>query len=227
MFVGIGDGGTWDFTVTLDASGPYHVNLASGVQDEGVGTQTISVFDGSTLLWTITGTPGQATFMDATGKIWPSANMWNTLQLAHAATFAGTSCRVHVVGSTARGSLDSLLLSPVVPATKLGLSTTQDGIRTGAVFRTQPVVQTLDALNRVVFTDTSTVTATLNILTGVGTLAGTTTVACVAGVATFTNLQITGQSGTATITYTDGSLTAVTSAPFTFGPATTATITTT
>jgi hypothetical protein len=47
-----------------------------------------------------------------------------------------------------------------------------------------------------------------------GSLSGTTTVAAVAGVATFTNLVITGTAGNFTLTFTPASLTAATSSSF-------------
>jgi hypothetical protein len=54
----------------------------------------------------------------------------------------------------------------------------------------------------------------VRIASGTGTLSGTTTVAAVAGVATFTNLVITGTAGNFTLTFTPASLTAVTSGSF-------------
>jgi hypothetical protein len=53
-----------------------------------------------------------------------------------------------------------------------------------------------------------------SISSGTGTLSGTTTVAAVAGVATFTNLVITGTGGNFTLTFTPTSLTTVTSSSF-------------
>jgi hypothetical protein len=54
-----------------------------------------------------------------------------------------------------------------------------------------------------------------SIASGTGTLSGTTTVAAVAGIATFTNLVITATAGNFTLTFTPTSLTPVTSSSLT------------
>ncbi len=79
---------------------------------------------------------------------------------------------------------------------------------TGSVFATQPVIQVQDASSGVVAGATNNVTATL--VGGGGTLNGTTTVAAVNGIATFTDLGVTG-AGNYTITFSSGALTPVTS----------------
>jgi len=73
-----------------------------------------------------------------------------------------------------------------------------------------------DQYGNVVTTDTSSVTIAL--ATGTGTLAGTKTLAAVAGVATFSTLSL-NQAGSFTLSVTDGSLTAATSNSFTISPA--------
>src|SRR5262249_32318004 len=67
----------------------------------------------------------------------------------------------------------------------------------------------------VVTTDTSSVTVAIGTNPGGGTLSGTTTVAAVAGVATFSNLSINKSGVGYTLTAADGSLTGATSNPFT------------
>jgi len=86
----------------------------------------------------------------------------------------------------------------------------------GVPFTTQPVVNVLDATGNIVLNATTPVTATL---AGTGTLMGTTTVNAVNGVASFTNLAITGNAN-ATISFTAGTLpvasgTSATSPPLT------------
>ena len=79
----------------------------------------------------------------------------------------------------------------------------------------QPVIQVRDAVGGLVAGNTSIVTATL---TGSGgTLSGTTSVAAVNGIATFTNLVVTG-AGTYTLTFSSSALSPVTSSPFTITP---------
>jgi len=75
------------------------------------------------------------------------------------------------------------------------------------------VVRIVDANGNTV--TSSTVNVVVTIASGTGTLSGTTTVAAVAGVATFTNLAITGTAGAFTLTFTPTGLTPVTSASIT------------
>src|SRR5262249_25140190 len=72
----------------------------------------------------------------------------------------------------------------------------------------------LDAFNNVVTTNTSNVTVAIGSNPGGGTLSGTTTVAAVAGVATFSNLSINNHGTGYTLTAAGTSLTAATSTPF-------------
>jgi uncharacterized protein (TIGR02145 family) len=94
-------------------------------------------------------------------------------------------------------------------ASKVMITTQPAGAFTGTAFSTQPVVKITDAGGNTITSSTANVVA--SIASGTGTLSGTTTVAAVAGVATFTNLNITG-TGNFTLTFTaDGGLTAATS----------------
>ena len=96
-------------------------------------------------------------------------------------------------------------------ASKAMMTTEPDGALNGSEFGTQPVVRITDASGNTV--TSSTVNVVASIASGSGTLSGTTTVAAVAGVATFTNLVITG-TGSHTLTFTPAALTAVTSGNF-------------
>ena len=88
---------------------------------------------------------------------------------------------------------------------------------TGSTFSRQPVIRIVDSLGRTVTNSTVAVVASIN--TGSGTLSGTTTVNAVAGVATFTNLGISGIAGRLTLRFTPTSLTPVVSNTITVGPA--------
>jgi hypothetical protein len=106
---------------------------------------------------------------------------------------------------------------PPPPATKLAI-TTQPGASTtsGAALSPQPVVQLQDANGNAV--SQSGVQVHAVIASGGGTLGGTTTVATNAsGVASFTNLAITG-SGAQTIQFTATGLTSVTSSTIAISP---------
>jgi hypothetical protein len=73
--------------------------------------------------------------------------------------------------------------------TQLAFATDPAGVTSGAVMSTQPVVRAVDASGNL---DTSfTEDVTISIASGAGTLAGTTTVVAVAGVASFTDLSYT------------------------------------
>ncbi|RLS24046.1 MAG: hypothetical protein DWH70_07785 [Planctomycetota bacterium] len=110
------------------------------------------------------------------------------------------------------------------PATQVTLTTTAAGSASGSAFTTQPVITIRDSLGNPVNT-TASVTMTVS---GNGTTVGTTTVNAVNGIATFTNVGISGTAGTAyTLTFTSGSLTTATqSITPTFGTATQATLST-
>jgi hypothetical protein len=97
-------------------------------------------------------------------------------------------------------------------ATKAMMTTQPAGAVSGSALTTQPVVRVTDSGDNTVTSFTGNVVA--SIASGTGTLSGTTTVAAVAGVATFTNLVITGTAGNFTLTFTPTSLTAVTSSSF-------------
>jgi hypothetical protein len=106
-------------------------------------------------------------------------------------------------------------------ASKAMITTQPSGAVDGSVFTTQPVIRITDAGGNTV--TSSTVNVVASIASGTGTLSGTTTIAAVNGVATFTNLKITG-SGSHTITFTPAdSLSTVTSSGFTVSVVTCAT----
>jgi len=112
------------------------------------------------------------------------------------------------------------------PASKAMITTEPSGAAAGTAFTTQPVIRITDLSGNTV--TTSTVNVVASIASGTGTLSGTTTVAAVNGVATFTNLVLSGASGNFTLAFTPTSLTAATSNSFalSFGTASKAMITT-
>jgi hypothetical protein len=96
----------------------------------------------------------------------------------------------------------------------IAVTTQPVGSTSGAALATQPVVRIVDAAGNTVTHSTASVTVTAS----GGTLGGTTTVAAVNGVATFTDLTH-ATAGTYTLTFASTSLTSVTSASFTTGVA--------
>jgi hypothetical protein len=99
-------------------------------------------------------------------------------------------------------------------ATKGVLTTQPSGAVNGVAVSGAPVVQLEDANGNYVSSLGVSVVATIT--SGNGTLGGTTTVTTNAsGVATFSNLVITGTAGSYTLTFTPASLAAAASNPFT------------
>lgn len=133
------------------------------------------------------------------------------------ATF--TNLKISGVGPFTLGfastGLTSAVSSPItilpLPASQLVVSSQPSGAESGVPFISQPVVQLRDANNSVVIGATNSVT--VSIASGTGQLSGTTTVNAVAGVATFSNLQIAG-SGPVTLSFTAGAPLLVTSSAF-------------
>ena len=148
-----------------------------------------------------------------------------TLTATAGYTLTGVSANFFTVAGTsasATNPINSGVITAVVPATAVGpatkaLMTTQPaGAVSGAAFTTQPVVRVTDVDGNTNTSFTGNVVA--SIATGTGTLGGTTTVAAVSGVATFTDLGILGL-GNFTLTFTPASLTPVTSNSFALGAA--------
>ncbi len=104
-------------------------------------------------------------------------------------------------------------------ASQLGVLSQPSGASGGAVFLGQPRVAVQDHDGNTLLTNSSNVTVSLG--AGPGTLSGTTTVAAVGGIATFTNLRIDNAGAGYVLHFSDGSLTPVDSAPFSVvvGPA--------
>jgi uncharacterized protein YjdB len=100
----------------------------------------------------------------------------------------------------------------VGPANRLGITTQPNNAQDGSAFVTQPVVEVQDVAGQRVTTSSAPVTAAVT--TGAGALSGTLTVNAVNGVATFTNLTISGATGTHALTFTSTGLTAIASANF-------------
>ncbi|HTH64068.1 MAG TPA: hypothetical protein VL563_05270 [Gemmatimonadales bacterium] len=141
--------------------------------------------------------------------------------VAGVATFSTLS-----IDKTGTGYTLTATAGALTSATSTGFNITP-GLATHLAFVTQPtnatagvsiapsvVVNALDANNNIATAYTANVVAAIGTNAGGGTLSGTTTVAAVAGVATFANLSI-DKSGTGyTLHATSGSLTDATSTGF-------------
>jgi hypothetical protein len=94
-------------------------------------------------------------------------------------------------------------------ATALAITTAPTTAVNGVALAPQPVIRLVDANGNTVPTSAVTITAAL--ASGSGVLGGTLTANTVNGVATFTNLALTGTVGNYTINFSSGALTSVTS----------------
>ena len=121
----------------------------------------------------------------------------------------GTSSIIATVeAKTGQASVIVAAQSPPQVATQLAITTQPGGAVSGVLLAPQPIVQVTDANGALVPSSTASVTAT--IAGGAGTLAGTTTINAVGGVAAFTNLAING-AGTYTLSFSSTGLTSRTS----------------
>jgi hypothetical protein len=132
--------------------------------------------------------------------------------------FTGSTGSYTVTYSDGTRSTTAALTLGAGAATQLAILTQPAGANSGAAFTTQPVVRILDASGNLVTSATTAVTA--SIASGGGTLGGTATVNAVAGVATFTNLSITGTVGVRTLGFAASGLTGATSGNLTLNAGT-------
>lgn len=98
-------------------------------------------------------------------------------------------------------------------AAAAAITTQPTGAASGSALATQPIIRIVDGTGNTI--TSSTVTVVASIASGGGTLSGTTSVAAINGVATFTDLVITGTPGDRTLTFTPTTLAAVTSSAVT------------
>jgi hypothetical protein len=117
-------------------------------------------------------------------------------------------------GGTERApiTVSDTVVTPPPVATQLRLTTQPTTGVTGQVLAIQPQIAISDASNTVVPSSTASVTAAIS--GGIAILGGTTTVSAVNGIATFTDLRITGV-GSFTLTFTSDGLAPAASQPVT------------
>ncbi|MBI2796515.1 MAG: Ig-like domain-containing protein [Gemmatimonadetes bacterium] len=110
----------------------------------------------------------------------------------------------------------TIVLGPGLPAS-IAVTTAPSGAVNGVNFTGQPVVRIVDASGNTVTSSTAAVTASISSGTG-ATLSGNLSVNAVAGVATFTNLRLTGLVGTFGLDFTTSGATSATSGTFALAP---------
>jgi len=164
------------------------------------------------------------TFSSGTGTVTNATATQLTVTFVTAPSLGSLTAVVTSFGGTS-GIAVQVATVVAGAATQAILTTSAAGSVSGSAFTTQPVITIQDAIGNTVTNSTASVTMTVS---GNGITLGTTTVNAVAGVATFTDVGISGTAGTAyTLTFTSGSLTTATqSITPTFGTATQSTLTT-
>jgi Putative Ig domain/Protein of unknown function (DUF1566) len=172
---------------------------------------TINSTGGAIASFAISATPAGMSFSTSTGA------------LSGTPTTVASATAYTVTATNASGSATQTFTLTVSPgaATKAMMTTQPAGAVSGSAFTTQPVVRVTDSGDNTVTSFTSNVVASIS--SGTGTLSGTTTATAVAGVATFTNLVITG-TGDHVLTFTPETLTAVNSETLTVSLAAQATL---
>ncbi|MGQ0639186.1 MAG: Ig-like domain-containing protein [Gemmatimonadaceae bacterium] len=130
------------------------------------------------------------------------------------ASRVGSATITASAGSVTSSGL-TITVTPGPPA-QLGIRTQPAGAAVAIPFATQPVVEIRDAAGNVVTTATPNVTAL--IASGGGALSGATTVTATAGVASFSNLALSGIVGNRTLSFATEGLTPVTSQTLALSP---------
>ncbi len=114
-------------------------------------------------------------------------------------------------------SLSVWFVSDVQIPTALIVDVQPAGVVSGDPFTTQPTIKIVDQDGNLIPTATDDVDVSINVVTGSGSLTGTTTITAVDGYATFTDLVVTGY-GSFYLTFSSGTLTSVNSDTLFFTP---------
>ena len=204
-------------SIQVDAGAPATVSAASSTTLTGTAGTAVApapsvlVVDvsnnpvaGATV--TFTATAGEGTVSNGTvltnGSGVATVGSWTlsgTAGTNHLSALVGSLTPVTFTATVTPGAASALALQTQPSAT----------VANGAALATQPVVRIVDGFGNVITSATTTVTATLQ---GAGaTLGGTASVAAVGGVATFTDLSLTGTAGTYPLAFAASGLTGVTS----------------
>ena len=221
--------------LTLNAPADLTVGGARAtytVSRKDVGGNLASPASAQTVYLTASGSSG--TFYDAlTGGSVITSVVIASGQATATGYFSATTAGTYTVtasdatpanGATGLADATDEIVVTAGAASQVALTTSAAGAVSGAVFTTQPVVTIRDAQGNTVTAATTAVTLTVS---AGATVVGTATVNAVAGVATFTNVGVSGTAGTAyTLTYTAGSFTATQAITPTAGAASQLTLTT-
>src|SRR5205807_994911 len=203
---------TVTFSINATAAGASQMTPAGGDQQTGtVGTtlptqlsvRVTDQFNNPVAGVTVTWTPATGS-----GSVNPTTSTSNTSGIAATTWTLGTAAGTQTVQATGAGSPVSFSASATPgTATQVTISTQPSATaQSGVAFAQQPVIQLRDASGNPV--SQSGVTVSAAIATGGGVLGGTLTATTNgSGVASFTNLAITGAAGDRTLTFSATGLT--------------------
>ncbi|MBK9067044.1 MAG: carboxypeptidase regulatory-like domain-containing protein [Gemmatimonadetes bacterium] len=203
--------------IQVDAGAPATVSAASSTTLTGTAGTPVAPAP-SVLVADVSGNPvaGATVTFTATageGTVSNGSVLTNGSGIATVGswTLSGTAGTNHLAAQV--GSLTPVTFTATVnPGAAAALAMQAQPSATaanGAALATQPVVRIVDGFGNVITSATTTVTATLQ---GAGAaLGGTASVAAVNGVATFTDLSLSGTTGTYTLAFAASGLTGVTS----------------
>ncbi len=173
------------------------------------GAVTLGIAPGS-------GTPGAALTGTTTVNAVAGVATFSNVSITKSGT--GYGLVASASGLTSAPATNGFDVSPAA-ASKLGIALQPStSVANGGTLAQQPVVELRDAFDNLVAT--SGVVVTASIATGGGTLGGTTTATTVAGVATFTDLSLTGTVGNRTLEFSAPAVTSATSNAISLGAGT-------
>lgn len=137
---------------------------------------------------------------------------------------AGAGYTLTAGGAGLAGATSASFNITAAPASQLTFTVQPSNTTAGSTISPAVVVAIKDAAGNTVTSATTSITLAIGTNPGAGTLAGTTTIAAVNGVATFATLSINKAGVGYTIAATGGGLSGATSAPFSVTPVSVATV---
>ena len=183
------------------------------------GTATVAA--GSTLQLSARVTDKRAQLVTSPTVVWssstPTVAVVSPEGIVTATTVGSTTISGLSLGAT--GTI-AVTVTAGAPA-KLFVRTQPENVPSGMSFSSAPVVEVRDALDNLV--TTASIPVSVSFASGVGTIGGVTTVTSVQGLATFSQLVMSGLAGPRSLVFSATGLTAVNTATFNLsaGPAAT------
>ncbi|QJR36187.1 Ig-like domain-containing protein [Gemmatimonas groenlandica] len=181
------------------------------------GSATVAA--GSTLQLSAVVTDKRGQLVTSPSVVWssstPTVAVVSPEGIVTATTVGQTTISAALLGTT--GTI-AVTVTAGAPA-KLFVRTQPGDVASGMSFTAAPVVEVRDALDNLV--RTASIPVSVSFASGVGTIGGTTTVTSVQGIATFSQLTLSGLAGPRSLAFSATGLTAVNTATFSVnaGPA--------